>query len=90
GKPEDFATLLYQALAGFVSDRLLLENRIPGVDTVRENLQGKVPDEFVSAVVNVLDRINMARFSPGSAERKECAELAGEVKRILDKLAKEV
>ncbi|RKY44285.1 MAG: hypothetical protein DRP88_08485 [Candidatus Neomarinimicrobiota bacterium] len=90
GKPEDFATLLYQALAGFVSDRLLLENRIPGVDTVRENLQGKVPDEFVSAVVNVLDRINMVRFSPGSAERKECAELAGEVKRILDKLAKEV
>jgi len=84
------ATLLYQALAGFVSDRLLLENRIPGVDTVRENLQGKVPDEFVSAVVNVLDRINMVRFSPGSAERKECAELAGEVKRILDKLAKEV
>jgi len=90
GKPEDFATLLYQALAGFVSDRLLLENRIPGVDTVRENLQGKVPDEFVSAVVNVLDRINMVRFSPGSAERKECAELAGEVKRILDKLVKEV
>lgn len=90
GKPEDFATLLYQALAGFVSDRLLLENRIPGVDTVRENLQGKVPDEIVSAVVDALDRINMVRFSPGSAERKECAELAGEVKRILDKLVKEV
>ena len=90
GKPEDFATLLYQALAGFVSDRLLLENRIPGVDTVRENLQGKVPDEIVSAVIDALDRINMVRFSPGSAERKECAELAGEVKRILDKLVKEV
>lgn len=88
GRLEDFATLLYQALAGFVSDRLLLENRIPGVDTVKESLQGRVPDDVITAVVDVLDRINMIRFSPGSAGQEKCAGLAGEVEEILNKLAK--
>jgi len=89
GTEKLIATELYMVIARFVSDRLLLENRIPDIEVILNAINGRLREEDVKTVIELLSQLNEMRFSPISLG-KNIRELVNETERVLTLLSETI
>ena len=67
----NFYVEMSQALWGYISDKLGIEQSKLSMDTVSEAMKEKnVPDDLTQQFVDTLNSCEFARFAPGNAEEK--------------------
>lgn len=85
-KSEQFYAALASALCGFLGDKLKMPASALTRDNISETLTnaGASP-EVVTSTIDVLDRCEMARFTPGSSDSK-MSELYEKTSKLIDEL----
>jgi hypothetical protein len=82
-----FHAALTQAVMGYVGDRFNIDSHAMSKDQLRAELERfAVPSETSAALIGIVDRCEIARFSPGMVETGEPRELFVRTRDLLGKI----